>query len=131
MKSKFSYLHVYLTSVFLLSFLIISIYLFVHPEIQLKTKFGATISGSIGGIIFILFGCFLFHSTFKNIFKLRIENQTINIKNKASITLFTVDDSWTFGKEHILSKSKNSAFLGYTMKGKAIGIYNQGKLVLS
>ena len=62
---------------------------------------------------------------------LRIENQTINIKNKASITLFTVDDSWTFGKEHILSKSKNSAFLGHAMKGKAIGIYNQGKLVIN
>ena len=62
---------------------------------------------------------------------LNIENQIIKNNNKASITLFTIDDSWTFGKEHILSKSKNSAFLGYTMKGKAIGIYNQGKLVVN
>ena len=62
---------------------------------------------------------------------LNIENQIIKNNNKASITLFTIDDSWTFGKEHILSKSKNSAFLGHAMKGKAIGIYNQGKLVIN
>ena len=65
----------------------------------------------------------------KNI--LNIENQTIVENNKVSISLFTTDDNWTFGKENILSKSKNSAFLGQPMKGKAIGIYNQGKLVLA
>lgn len=62
---------------------------------------------------------------------LNIENQKIKIKNKASFSLFTVGDNWTFGKEHILSKSKNSAFIGQQMKGKAIGIYNHGKLVLA
>lgn len=58
-----------------------------------------------------------------------IENQKIKEKNKASFTLFTTEADWTFGKENILSKSKNSAFLGQPMKGKVIGIYNQGKLV--
>lgn len=62
---------------------------------------------------------------------LNIQNQEIGEGNKANISLFTVDNRWTFGKEHILSKSKNSAFLGQEMKGKAIGIYNQGKLVLA
>lgn len=65
----------------------------------------------------------------KTIFK--IENQQIKEKNKVSISLFTIKENWTFDKEHILSKSKNSALLGQPMKGKAIGIYNQGKLILS
>jgi dihydroorotase len=62
---------------------------------------------------------------------LNIESQNIKDKHKASFTLFSTAESWTFGKEHILSKSKNSAFLGQPMKGKVIGIYNQGKLVIN
>lgn len=59
-------------------------------------------------------------------------NQTeIAEGNKANITLFTTDTEWIFTKEHILSKSKNSAFLGTKMKGKVIGIYNNNKLVLA
>lgn len=62
---------------------------------------------------------------------LNIESQEIKEKNKVFISLFTTEDNWTFAKEHILSKSKNSAFLGQQMKGKAIGIYNQGKLIIN
>ncbi|WP_396158006.1 dihydroorotase family protein [Flavobacterium sp.] len=62
---------------------------------------------------------------------LNFENQVIEVNNKASLTLFTTNDNWTFEKEHILSKSKNSAFLGQKMKGKVIGIYNQGKFVIN
>ena len=62
---------------------------------------------------------------------LNLESQEIKDKNKVSISLFTTTDNWTFGKEHVLSKSKNAAFLGQPMKGKVIGIYNQGKLILS
>jgi dihydroorotase len=60
----------------------------------------------------------------------QIENQSIQEGNKANITLFNPEKNWTFTKENILSKSKNSAFLGSAMKGKVYGIYNQGKLVL-
>lgn len=62
---------------------------------------------------------------------LNIEIQTIKEKNKACFSLFTINESWTFEKKNILSKSKNSAFLGQAMKGKAIGIYNQKKLVVN
>ena len=62
---------------------------------------------------------------------LGIENQIIEINNKASFTLFTTEENWAFDKKHILSKSKNSAFIGQKMKGKVIGIYNQGKLVIN
>ena len=60
-----------------------------------------------------------------------IEGHEIIEKNKVSISLFTTAGNWAFGAAHILSKSKNTAFLGQPMKGKAIGIYNQGKLILS
>ena len=60
-----------------------------------------------------------------------IENSSINEGEKANITLFNPNGNWTFEKENILSKSKNSAFLGIEMKGKVYGIYHQNKLVLS
>lgn len=60
-----------------------------------------------------------------------VENPSINIGDKADISLFTTTDIWTFGKENILSKSKNSAFLGQKMKGRAIGIYNNGQLIMN
>jgi dihydroorotase len=62
---------------------------------------------------------------------LGIENQNIEEGNKANFTLFSTNNEWLFSKDAILSKSKNSAFLGQKMKGKAIGIYNNGKLVLA
>jgi dihydroorotase len=60
-----------------------------------------------------------------------LENQNIQEGNSANITLFLTEDKWNFSKEAILSKSKNSAFLGHEMKGKAVGIYNKGKLILA
>ncbi|MEY2630210.1 MAG: Dihydroorotase [Bacteroidota bacterium] len=62
---------------------------------------------------------------------LNIERQAVDINSKANLSLFEVDSNWTFSKEAILSKSKNSAFLGQPMQGKVIGIYNNGKLVLA
>jgi len=49
---------------------------------------------------------------------------------KADITLFDPDLEYIFTKENILSKSKNSAFLGKGLKGKAYGIYANQKLIL-
>ena len=60
-----------------------------------------------------------------------IKNMSIIEGEKASITLFNPNGKWTFEKDNILSKSKNSAFIGTEMNGKVYGIYNQGKLVLS
>lgn len=60
-----------------------------------------------------------------------VENSVIKEGNKANLTLFTPEEKWTFGKENILSKSKNSAFLGQAMKGKAYGIYNNQHLILN
>ena len=60
-----------------------------------------------------------------------IENQSIKENALVNFTLFSPEGNWTFGKENILSKSKNSAFLGTAMKGKVFGIINQGKLILN
>ena len=59
-----------------------------------------------------------------------IENSEIKEGAAADLTFFNPNLEWSFGKENILSKSKNSAFLGEKMIGKVYGIYNNGKLVL-
>lgn len=51
--------------------------------------------------------------------------------NVANLSLFNPEGNWNFSKENILSKSKNSAFLGQEMKGKAYGVFNNKKLVLN
>ena len=60
-----------------------------------------------------------------------IENHEIAEGAPASFTLFNPEGNWIFEKTDIKSKSKNSAFLGQKLKGKAYGIYNQGKLILN
>lgn len=59
--------------------------------------------------------------------------QSVSIKEgaAASFTLFNPDGNRTFTEADVLSKSKNSAFFGQSLKGKAYGIYNNGKLVLN
>jgi dihydroorotase len=59
-----------------------------------------------------------------------IPNQSICEGEIANITLFNPEGNSVFSKDNILSKSKNSAFLGTNQKGKVYGILNQGKLIL-
>lgn len=59
-----------------------------------------------------------------------IENHPIEEGQKANLSLFNPEGKSTFTKTFILSKSKNSAFLGTETKGKAYGIINQGQLIL-
>lgn len=59
-----------------------------------------------------------------------IETNTVQEGQKANLTLFNPKGESIFAKENILSKSKNSAFLGNPMKGKVYGIVNQNQLVL-
>lgn len=60
-----------------------------------------------------------------------IENNSIAEGSKANFTFFTPEGKSTFTKENILSKSKNSAFLGSEIKGSVYGILNQNQLVTS
>ncbi|RZJ70355.1 dihydroorotase [Flavobacterium sp.] len=60
-----------------------------------------------------------------------IESSGISEKSKANLTFFTTDGTSVFTKQNILSKSKNSAFLGEKTKGKVYGIFNNSQLILS
>lgn len=57
-----------------------------------------------------------------------IQQPEIKEGSLANLSLFTTDNDWIFSKESILSKSKNSAFLGVKMKGNVVGVYNNNKL---
>jgi dihydroorotase len=65
----------------------------------------------------------------KSIFS--IESHSIEEGSKANLTLFTPEPKSIFTKSNILSKSKNSAFLGMEIKGKVYGIVNQRKIILA
>jgi dihydroorotase len=60
-----------------------------------------------------------------------IKGHSISEGEIANISLFNPEGKSIFTNENILSKSKNSAFLGTELKGKAYGIYNRGRLVLN
>lgn len=60
-----------------------------------------------------------------------LETATIEEGQKASFTLFNPEGDSVFNKENILSKSKNSAFIGTKIKGKVYGIVNQNQLILN
>ena len=65
----------------------------------------------------------------RGIFK--IENQSIKKSIDANLTLFNPIGTQTFSEKDILSKSKNSAFLGSKLKGRVYGIIANNKIVLN
>lgn len=55
------------------------------------------------------------------------EISEIKENNIANLTLFTTSEDWIFEEKNIISKSKNSAFIGSKMKGKVLGIVNNNQ----
>jgi dihydroorotase len=45
----------------------------------------------------------------------------------ASLTIFDPNAEWTFSKKDIFSKSKNTPFVGWRMKGKVLAVVNRGQ----
>ncbi|AJA69831.1 MULTISPECIES: dihydroorotase [Myroides] len=64
----------------------------------------------------------------RTIFK--IDTPSIKEGNKVNITLFNPSKEYSFTKENILSKSKNSAFLNHPMNGEVYGVVNGDKKTL-
>lgn len=60
-----------------------------------------------------------------------IENTPISIGGKVNITLFNPDTKYTFSKNNIVSKSKNTIFEGETLKGHVYGIIANNNIVLN
>lgn len=58
---------------------------------------------------------------------LNIKEVKIEEGEKANITLFDPNLEWTFKKEDIKSKSKNTPFIGKKLQGKALAIINNGE----
>ncbi|MEP7170651.1 MAG: dihydroorotase [Bacteroidota bacterium] len=45
---------------------------------------------------------------------------------KANLTIFNPDLEWTFTKDQIKSKSQNTPFINYKLRGKALAVVNNG-----
>ncbi|WP_136666792.1 dihydroorotase family protein [Flavobacterium sp. H122] len=60
-----------------------------------------------------------------------LENTSVAEGDKANLTLFSTDGDWIFEETNILSKSKNSAFIGTKMKGKIYGTINNNQMNLN
>ena len=59
-----------------------------------------------------------------------MEAATIKEGNRAVITMFDPNMKWTFTEKDIKSLSRNSPFIGKSLKGKPIGIINNGQCQL-
>ncbi len=62
---------------------------------------------------------------------LNLEEPVLEKGAKANLTFFNTDEEWTFDARNVRSRSKNSPYLGVQLKGRALGIYNKGQLVLN
>ncbi|NQY05552.1 MAG: dihydroorotase [Flavobacteriaceae bacterium] len=58
------------------------------------------------------------------------KNESIKEGIQANLSLFNPEGEYVFNKEHIHSKSHNSAFLGMTLKGKVYGIINNNQVII-
>ncbi|EGV44790.1 dihydroorotase [Bizionia argentinensis JUB59] len=59
-----------------------------------------------------------------------IEPNTISVGEKANLSLFNPNETYTFNKTHITSTSKNAIFEGSELKGKVYGVIANNKVIL-
>ncbi len=71
----------------------------------------------------------LLTETNRNIFD--IAKPSIEEGSKACLTIFEPNTEFIFEENMIVSKSKNSAFVGKMMKGRVVGIINKGRIILN
>jgi dihydroorotase len=49
----------------------------------------------------------------------------------ANLTIFNTDEEWTFTKNEVRSKSKNSPYLNNTLTGRSVAVYNKNQWVVN
>ena len=69
-----------------------------------------------------------FSSRSRNI--LRIDNSPIEEGRIADLTLFQPNINWTLAKEDICSETFNTPYLNKELKGRVVGVINNGKLAI-
>ena len=62
---------------------------------------------------------------------LKLNASTIKENEKACLTLFCPHAEWVYERKNILSKSKNSPFIGKKFTGKVMGIINKDQVHLN
>lgn len=62
---------------------------------------------------------------------LNLEIPKIEEGASANVTIFNIDQEWSFEQKHVKSKSGNSPYFGMEMNGRAEAIYNKGRFVLN
>lgn len=45
----------------------------------------------------------------------------------ANLTIFNTDEKWVYDEAEVRSKSRNSPYLGSTLTGRAVAVYNKGR----
>lgn len=60
---------------------------------------------------------------------LRLPVPLIEPGEPANLTLFHTDREWVCSRENLRSRSSNTPYLNQVMKGRALAIYNKGRLV--
>jgi dihydroorotase len=59
-----------------------------------------------------------------------IENSSIEVGQRADLTIFSPNEKWTFEKKDVVSSTYNSPFIGKVLTGNVLGIINNGKLAI-
>ena len=62
--------------------------------------------------------------------RFKIQKPEIEVGKAACLTLFSPDEEWNFTKEAISSTSKNSMFLGTSLKGRVLGTISNNSSTL-
>jgi len=62
---------------------------------------------------------------------LNLEIPEIAVGEHANLTVFNTDEKWIYTPKRVRSKSRNSPYLNDELTGRAVAIYNNGKLIVN